>query len=253
MLAGSLFEKNVINFFFCILKVTEERSFGSGAGSVSQRQWCGSGILCLFDPLDPWSGMGKKSGSASGMEKLGSGSATRVRGTIRGSVSASKCHGSLTLLICIPADGGGPEPRGWGEGDGEHAAGLPGPLHPAEAGGGASQEARPLQGGTDWATRHGLWRWDPMFVWPYVFLDFFGPKLSRVPFKGLKSLEPLEKSRFFAKGPFRICEMAPFVIFKGWFHNDFIIGRENVLSRSDRIFVQGLEAAVKCPTASCRT
>jgi len=32
-------------------------------------QCCGSGygIRCLFDPLDPGSGMGKKSGSGSGM------------------------------------------------------------------------------------------------------------------------------------------------------------------------------------------
>jgi hypothetical protein len=32
------------------------------------KQCCGSGIRCLFGPLDAGSGMGKKSGSGSGME-----------------------------------------------------------------------------------------------------------------------------------------------------------------------------------------
>jgi hypothetical protein len=46
---------------------------------------------------------------------------------------------SFLCSIYVSADGSGPEPRGGGEGDGEHAAGLPGPLHPAEVGGGAAQ------------------------------------------------------------------------------------------------------------------
>ncbi len=39
------------------------------------------------------------------------------------------------------------------------------------------------------------------------------------PFKGPKKSQALEKSRFCAKGPFRILEMAHLVIFKGLFHN----------------------------------
>jgi hypothetical protein len=37
-----------------------------GYPTVNKCCGCGSGIRCLFDPLDPGSGMGKKSGSGSG-------------------------------------------------------------------------------------------------------------------------------------------------------------------------------------------
>ncbi len=42
-----------------------------------------------------------------------------------------------------------------------------------------------------------------------------GPRYRSCHLRGQKSLRPLEKSRFFAQGPFRILEMAPFSDFQG--------------------------------------
>ncbi len=42
-----------------------------------------------------------------------------------------------------------------------------------------------------------------------------GPRYRSCHLRGHKSLGPLEKSRFCAKGPFRILEMAPFSDFQG--------------------------------------